>query len=313
MTVKRGLLTAVVAGVVVPLSLASCGSTPSPRTPAAPVPAKPGTTVTIDSVDGRPFQLHVPQSYESEQGKIPLVVALHGYTSHAAEAESYFKLIPESDRRGFVYAMPEGTKNERDDRFWNATNACCDFYGNGTDDTGYLSRLIDALVGGYRVDPARVYLIGHSNGGFMAHRMACDKAGQVTAIASLAGMAPDDPGLCRPQRPVGVLQIHGTRDETIAFAGGSNGSGRPYPSAEATVAMWRGLNGCASAAGPAGAPLDLEQGLPGAETTVTSYADGCRGGTRVELWAMKDARHVPVLSGGFTPAVLDFLLAQTAR
>lgn len=314
MTVKRGLL----AAVVVPLSLVACGSTPSPKTPPVPPPAKPGATLTIDAVDGRPFRLYVPSTY-TEARKAPLVVLLHGYTSKSAEADSYFKLAPEADKRGFLYAMPEGTKDRRDDQFWNATNACCDFYGAGTDDSGYLSRLIDAVTKSYQADAARVYLIGHSNGGFMAHRMACDHADRITAIASLAGMAPQDPAQCRPQRPVGVAQIHGTLDETISFEGGSNGSGRPYPSARDTVAMWQRLNGCAASpppsAGPqppAPAPLDLESGLPGAETAVTSYSAGCPRGTRVELWAMKDARHVPALAPGFASTVLDFLFTQAA-
>ena len=39
----------------------------------------------------------------------------------------------------------------------------------------------------YNVDPKRVFVIGHSNGGFMSHRLACDRASDVAAIVSLAG------------------------------------------------------------------------------------------------------------------------------
>jgi polyhydroxybutyrate depolymerase len=50
----------------------------------------------------------------------------------------------------------------------------------------------------------------------MAYRMACDHADQVAAIVSLAGAMYEDTARCTPSEPVGVLQIHGTADDTIA-------------------------------------------------------------------------------------------------
>ena len=50
----------------------------------------------------------------------------------------------------------------------------------------------------YNVDPGRVCLIGHSNGGFMSHRFACDRADLVAAIVSLAGVPTgSDLGRCK--------------------------------------------------------------------------------------------------------------------
>jgi polyhydroxybutyrate depolymerase len=278
--------------------LTACGSTPD-RERAV----EPGATGPVD-LDGRPFQLHVPPGYDRAT-KAPLVVLLHGYTSDAAEQESYFKLTAESDRRGFLYAMPDGTTNQERKRFWNATDACCDFYRNGVDDSAYLSRLIDTVKSSYSVDSERVYLVGHSNGGFMAHRMACEHSDQITAVVSLAGMLTNDTAKCTPARPVSVLQIHGTDDETIAYNGGMNGR-NPYPSVATTLATWRRIDGCGDEA-RRGAPIDLESALPGAETTVTTYSAGCRDATRVELWAIKGGRHVPAFTANFAPAVVDFL------
>lgn len=283
----------------------------SPRSsgPAAPAGSvEPGGTVTVD-LDDRPFRLHVPESYDPA-GTSPLVVLLHGYTSSAEEQESYFRLTGEADRRGFLYAMPDGTRDPGGDRFWNATEACCDFSRTGVDDAAYLRRLIDTVTSTYPVDPARVYLVGHSNGGFMAHRMACDHAAVVTAIVSLAGMAPADAAGCRPERPVSVLQIHGTDDDVIPFGGGSN-AGNPFPSVDATLEMWRRQNGCEEQAETA-LPLDLERELAGPETTVTAYAAGCRDNSRVELWSIEGGGHVPALTEAFAPAVVDFLYDRTA-
>ena len=265
---------------------------------------EPGSTGSV-KLNDRPFKLHVPRSYDPA-AKVPLVVLLHGYTSNSAAADSYFKLTAESDRRGFLYATPDGTEDRRGKQHWNATEACCDFYGRGTDDSAYLSKLVDTVKAGYSVDAKRVYFIGHSNGGFMSHRMACDHADVVAAIVSLAGMVTSKPETCKPARAVTVVQIHGTQDETILFDGGSNG-GQPYPSATDTVAFWRKQNGCGDQAEAQVKPLDLDRGSDGPETVVTSYRAGCRDGSRAELWSIKDGRHVPALSAGFSATVVDFL------
>jgi len=288
--------------------LSTCGSPPHVDAPATAT-GGPGSTVTINLGD-RPFKLHVPRQY-NRGTKMPLVVQLHGYTASAAVAEGYFKLTAESERRGFLYAMPDGTQTPRGDRFWNATEACCDFYHTGVDDSGYLHRLLNTVKSLYSVDPSRVYFIGHSNGGFMAYRMACEHAVEITAIVSLAGAAANDPARCTPGRPVSVLQIHGTADQTIFFQGGTN-DGQPYPSAAATLGLWRRLDGCSDSATTA-PPMDLESHLPSTETTVTTYQNDCREGTRVELWSIANGGHVPMLTANFTPAIIDFLLARVAR
>ncbi|MBN1171610.1 MAG: alpha/beta fold hydrolase [Micromonosporaceae bacterium] len=291
------------------LCLSACDSAPEARAPVTPTGA-PGSTVTVE-LDERPFALHLPTSYDAVH-QMPLVVLLHGYTSSAAEAERYFALTAESDRRGFLYAMPDGTRDAADDRFWNATDACCNFYGSEVDDAGYLRRLLEVVTAAYLVDPNRVYVIGHSNGGFMAHRLACEHPSAITAIVSLAGAAPNDPASCTPALPVSVLQIHGTADSTIRFDGRVSGK-KSYPSAMATVDLWRRLNGCAEQASTSATSIDLESTLPGAETTVTAYQAGCRGGSRVALWSIPGGGHVPTLGPGFAPAVFDFLLAQVGQ
>jgi len=266
---------------------------------------EPGTTGTVD-LDDRPFRLHVPASYDPATA-VPLVVLLHGYSSDAEESESYFQFTAESDRRGFLYAMPDGTTDLAGDRFWNATDACCNIYRAEVDDSGYLRRLIETVMSSYQVDPARIYLFGHSNGGFMAYRVACEHSELVAAVASLAGMPHQDRSLCQPEHPVSVLHIHGTADDVIPYQGADNW--REFPSAEETVARWRDLNGCGEPADTSAAPLDLDSEVPGAETTVVAYRDGCRDGSQVALWTIQDGDHVPGLTPAFAPAVVDFLYA----
>ena len=120
---------------------------------------------------------------------------------------------PLAEARGFLYCYPDGTIDRWGNRFWNATDACCDFGNTGVDDAGYLRALIEEIARRFAVDRKRIYLVGHSNGGFMAYRMACQSADLIAGIASLAGTTFLDPSRCAPSEPVNILHIHGTADD----------------------------------------------------------------------------------------------------
>jgi len=154
--------------------------------------------------------LHIPAAYH-QGAAFPLVVLLHGYGSSAAGEEGYLKLTAESDKRGFLYATPDGTAESGGSRFWNATDACCNFHGSTVDDSSYLSSLITTVQRQYTVDARRVYLIGHSNGAFMSYRFACDPRrsdhrDRLPGRRDVERPPPSAP----PSRAVSVLEVHGT-------------------------------------------------------------------------------------------------------
>ncbi|RYE89723.1 MAG: hypothetical protein EOO75_11345, partial [Myxococcales bacterium] len=227
--------------------------------------------------------------------------------NHEAE-ESYLQLTPVAAQKGILYAHPAGTLNAQLQPFWNATDACCDFFKSQVDDVAYLSGLIDEIKGRYAVDPKRVFLVGHSNGGFMAHRMACERADLVTGIVSLAGATFADPGACQPGAPVSVVQVHGTSDETVLYGGGLF-FGVSYPGAVTTASRWAALDGCTLGATTA-ATLDLDAALPGSETAVRRAGPACAAQSAVELWTIQGGVHSPAVSGTLAGAAVDFLLAH---
>lgn len=265
----------------------------------------------------RPVDVYVPASHDPAT-PAPLVILLHGYTATGAIQEAYFKLEAEAEARGFLYAHPDGTKENSANayQFWNATEACCNFFGSTVDDSAYLRLVIDDIKAAYNVDPKRVFVLGHSNGGFMSYRMACDHADAIAAIASLAGATWNDAADCAPSEPVAVLQIHGTADATVAFDGGQFFPGGPtYPSAQGSAERWAAIGGC-SMVTTAGASLDLENSLPAdamlppEETTVTIWSDGCDPGGHAELWTIEGGSHIPGLTPDFPTKVIDFLFAH---
>lgn len=255
-----------------------------------------------------PVLVRVPAGYDPEV-PAPLVFLLHGYGGSGAGQEAYMQFAPLVDEYGFFYLHPDGTINDESYRFWNATDVCCDFYNSEVDDSGYLRSFIDELTGLYNIDQRRIYFIGHSNGGFMSYRMACDHADTVAAIASLAGATHDDPADCTPIETVHVLQMHGTADNAIDYNGGYL-FGNPYPGAVETVEMWAAYDGCVIEGDTSPAPLDLDTSLPGDETLVTRYATDCLPGGSAELWTIVGGGHVPALTDQFSRLVMDFFLSH---
>ena len=264
--------------------------------------------VTSDGglVEARPYHFYVPPGYDKNT-PTPLVIMLHGYSATAAEQELYWNLTPTAKSKTFLNAYPDGTVDPSGNRFWNATDACCDLYNLPVDDVAYVNAIIDDVQAKYNVDEKRIYVTGHSNGGFMSHRMACD-APRVAAIVSLAGAQWQQPTKCKPAGPVSVLEIHGDADAVINYNGG-NILGHQYPSAMQTVEDWAVDNGCSSSLTDTGMTLDLESVLAGAETKVSAY-DGCKPGGAVELWTIQGGSHVPSLQPIWGDTLYGFLMAH---
>ena len=291
--------------------------TRSPRSPSPPSQLEPlfdrcpDTTEDCGELAAR---VYAPEDYRPSQ-RYPLIVLLHGYSASGPAQNLYLGLSRLVTQEQFVLVIPNGTIDAMGNRFWNATNACCDSERTGRDDVGYLLALLDEAAANYRIDPARVYLFGHSNGGFMSFRMACEAPERITAIASLAGATYQDAADCEAAEPVSVLGIHGTADEVIYFGGDPSTADPPgvtswgYPSAQVSVERFAERAGCDLSAAEEGAPLDIDTSLDGAETSVVRYRAGCVRGVDAERWTIEEGSHLPpVANPGFSREVVRWLL-----
>ena len=274
---------------------------------AGPVIAQCDTP--IDLGEGE-IAFHVPSGYDPAT-PTPLVILLHGYGASGFLQESYFRLTPLADELGFLYAYPDGVLDPGSNRFWNATDACCDVLNSGVDHSSYLRSLIETIRAQCNVDPYRVYFAGHSNGGFMSYRMACDHADVIAGIASLAGATFADASACAPSKPVHVLQIHGTADETILYDGGHI-LGTDYPGAVQTAEIWAAYNQCSTESRRLSPNLNLDTTVAGRESVVQRWDDGCRPGGSAELWTIDRGEHVPAISSAFRRGVVEHLLDHPA-
>lgn len=261
------------------------------------------------TVAARPYMTVVPSGYDASK-PTPLVISLHGLGSDAVHQTGFIKLGALAEERTFLYAAPNGTADQFGLRFWAATDACCDFAHVGVDDVGYLNAVIDDMQQRYHVDDKRIFFVGHSNGAFMSHRMACEASKRIAAIVAVSGAQTAHTERCNPDQPVAVLDVHGNADETIAYGGGDIGGAR-YPSEAETMAAWAGHDGCTGALGPAGADLDLDGSIAGAETSRQAYG-GC-GDSAVELWTIRGGKHVPAFVDGFATTIYEWLSAHPKR
>lgn len=266
----------------------------------------PGYDLTIEG--DRPVIVKVPPGYDASV-PAPLVVLLHGYGASGGLEDVYLEMSGAAAERGVIFAAPNGTPDMLGRNFWNATDACCNFDMIDVDDSSYLAGLVDAIAAQLAVDPKRVFFAGHSNGGFMAHRLACEHADIIAGIAVLSAALSADLAACAPTAPVSVLHLHGTADDTILYDGGVLAqSGNAYPGVSETLGRWVELDGC----GPAPAmepPLDLDAGLAGSETEVSVWS-GCDAGSEVEHWKIVGGSHVPAFNDAIGGRMIDWLLAH---
>lgn len=223
---------------------------------AASVLASKAQTTIVDSIftggQWRSYRLYVPAIYTGATAR-PLILNLHGYTSNAQQQQLYSNFMPIADTANFLMVYPNGTYSSGQ-RFWNAGISPL-----LVDDIGFLSALIDSLDLQYNIDLNRVYSTGMSNGGYMSHTLACELSNRIAAIASVTGSIFNTQyGVnCHPTRPVPVMQIHGTADPTVPYAG--NSSSMPIDS---VVKYWVTKNGCG--------PVASFSNVPNTSTT-----DGC--------------------------------------
>jgi polyhydroxybutyrate depolymerase len=218
----------------------------------------------------RSYVLHVPGAYDTTR-PAPLVLVFHGYTRDPADAAEISHLDRIAEQRGFLVAFPAGIGGS-----FNAGACCGAARFTGIDDAGFAADLVDALAAERCVDPKRVYAAGFSNGGFLAHRLACEASGRFAAIASVSGVL--GVGTCSPVRPVPVLQIHGTADPVVPY-GGNPVLG--YPSVAATMTGWAARDGCATTA--------VERSRQGAARC--ERWPGCSAGADVDLCTIDGGGH----------------------
>ncbi|MDQ3980890.1 MAG: polyhydroxybutyrate depolymerase, partial [Actinomycetota bacterium] len=214
--------------------LAACDGAGDQAEPPPP-PAIQQRTLEVGGLS-RTYRLFAPLSLDRSR-PAPLVLMLHGVGNSAQSMVEATQFDRTADRAGFVVAYPEGVNQT-----WNAGYCCLGGASVSPDDVAFLARVIDDVRVRQNVDPARVFAVGVSAGGMMAYRLGCELSGRVSGVGAVAGgMILDE---CRPNRPVSVIEIHGTADQLVPYEGGftAGGATQPSPPTLALAERWAELN-----------------------------------------------------------------------
>jgi polyhydroxybutyrate depolymerase len=250
---------------------------------ATPVAAE---TVVLE-VGGvtRTAEIHAPVSGAKPRA---LVIALHGLRAPIASLRRDFALDAVATRENLVAAYPQGIEER-----WNygrqINTPMPVINGMEVDDIAFLKALIARLVATHYVDPARVYLVGMSNGGLMAYRAACEMGRELAAVAAFISPMTDlQREDCRDGPLVPLFMLAGSADEFQSYRGSGEGKlGGRLLSVPDTNRFFRGRNRCSG--------LDTEE-LPDRDpadgTTVTVFrATGCEGGAEVVFYRVNGGGH----------------------
>jgi len=188
----------------------------------------------------RRYLLYVPESYNPAT-PTPLVISLHGFAEWPAHMMQVSGWNDLADEVSFLVVYPAGTKFPKR---WHVSRMSGTQQDQDNDIT-FVADLIDHLSTEYNIDRSRVYANGFSNGGGMAHLLACELSDQITAVGGVAGAYSVLWENCNPSRPVPMIAFHGTDDPIVPYSGGV-GSPRmePLPDIPKWVEQWAWLNGC---------------------------------------------------------------------
>ncbi len=163
----------------------------------------------------RSFNLYIPAELTAPDAGVPLVIALHPAGATGAQMEGITQFQALADQTGWMIAYPDGPGG-----YWD--------YGYGTqewadvvdvrDDPGFLLAMVDAIDADHPVDREKIAAVGFSNGGRMAHRLACEMP-MAAIVAVSASLGSEVVKICPPDSIPSVMIWHGTNDGVIPFEG----------------------------------------------------------------------------------------------
>jgi polyhydroxybutyrate depolymerase len=244
-------------------------------------PAADGPLVS-HRIGNRTYQLFIPPTGD---GRRPLVIALHGGGGNGVQVATSAGLIDKAAKEGFILALPEGSSRFGKLQTWNAGGCCAYAMRKKIDDIGFIRSMIDELERTQSVDADHVYVVGMSNGGMMAERVAIELGDRIAGAAVFVGaLFGNEP---KPVAAVPMLIVNAEKDEQVPVAGGTSttgivrrSQGMPYKPSRYAATFWVTANRCTS--GPA-------------KTETADYVrelwTGCASGADVDFYIMKGAEH----------------------
>ncbi len=170
--------------------------------------------------------------------RLPLLVVLHGHGMLPASMEPVTHFLQTVGRAVVVY--PAGYWAS-----WDAGYCCGEAARAGVDDVGFIEAVVRQVRdAGPRRLAGPTFVVGYSNGGRMAYRLACQDPGAFAGVAAVEAVPVFS---CPGTRPVSLLVIASTGDPLITVSDNlppKRIRGHVEMTVEDAVSTWRQLDGC---------------------------------------------------------------------
>jgi len=165
----------------------------------------------------RNFRYLLPTDYQTNT--LPLIFVLHGGGGNSEGMIYLTRLSERVDQDRFIVVYPEGFANR-----WNdgrgVKHSITD--QNQTKDVLFFRDMVSYFKKNYLIDESRIHVVGLSNGGFMAQRLACEAADVFASSFSVAATTSKFLSQnCSLGRPLSVGFIFGKKDDIIPYRGGT--------------------------------------------------------------------------------------------
>lgn len=247
-------------------------------------------TLTLSS-QKREYLLHLPSGYRQKNAqKLPLVIALHGFTDRPRVMELYSGWSRKADQENFIVVYPRGSNSEKYPKTsWNAKFCCGVGVVENIDDVTFISELIDELIKNYSVDAEKVHVVGFSNGGMMTYRLAQEIPEKIAGIGvvagTVAGKNPSEASFTEfspPSKQLRTIILHGTLDDTVPLRGGLNkAKDKEFKSFAHAEEVWKNSYDCS-----------LEMKTENLNHSVTAHTYSCDNKQLLKTLVFQNSGHV---------------------
>lgn len=176
----------------------------------------------------RRFLVHVPQAFfnvEVEEVPYNMVILLHGGGGTGQHMYETYGFAPVAERENFIAVYPQGYGYS-----WNGGSCCGEAANSDINDVGFVADTIPSIVENElsRSNSTRplnkIFYMGHSNGGFLAVRVGCERAevmGSRFGAVAMYGSDLEYPQ-CDSNVPFRYYHFHGTDDAYVKWEGGKS-------------------------------------------------------------------------------------------
>ena len=225
------------------------------------------------------------------RGPRPLLLVLHGRRRSDEANRSSPALDALAAREGFVAVYPAAL-----DGAWNYPTRTAGQIpiskagDEAADDLGFLTRLIDHLIGQRIASSSRIYVSGASMGGLMTFAMMCAIPERIAAAAPMiASMTDRQMAACKPSRVVPMAMLAGTLDTLVPYDG-RQADGYRLAAVPETLEFWWSQHGCTELVA-AHLKRPPANPTPGSISTLRIEATGCRVEGALRLYRVEGGGH----------------------